>query len=58
MNRRELELAETQWAFFDTALRALHPGASDKRGMSEVFTASERILQVMDRVTGMYSKLS
>jgi hypothetical protein len=54
----ELGLAEQQWAFFDAALRSLKPGGNDKRAMSEVFTASERILQVMDRVTGMYSKLS
>jgi len=53
----ELDLAEMQWTFFDNALRNVKPGASDKRAMSEVFTASERILQVMDGVTGMYSKL-
>jgi hypothetical protein len=56
--KAELGLAEQQWAFFDSALRNLRPGGNDKRAMSEVFTASERILQVMDGVTGMYSKLS
>jgi hypothetical protein len=56
--KAELELAETQWNFFDVALRSLHAGSSDRRAMSEVFTTSERILQVMDGVTGMYSKLS
>jgi len=56
--RSELELAEMQWGFFDSALRTLRPGASDKRAMSNVFTTSERILQVMDGVTGLYSKLS
>jgi len=53
----ELNLAEMQWTFFDNALRTVKPGAADKRAMGEVFTASERILQVMDGVTGMYSKL-
>jgi hypothetical protein len=54
----ELQLAETQWGFFDAALRTLRPGAADARHMTDVFTTSERILQVMDKVTGMYSKLS
>jgi hypothetical protein len=54
----ELQLAETQWDFFDAALRTLRPGAADGRHMTDVFTTSERILQVMDKVTGMYSKLS
>jgi len=56
--KAELELAEMQWGFFDSALRTLKPGTSEKRGMTNVFTTSERILQVMDGVTGMYSKLS
>jgi PilJ/NarX-like methyl-accepting chemotaxis transducer len=56
--RAELELAEMQWGFFDAALRGLRPGTSDRTAMSNVFTTSERILQVMDGVTGMYSKLS
>ena len=54
----ELQLAEMQWGFFDAALRTLRPGAADARHMTNVFTTSERILQVMDKVTGMYSKLS
>ncbi|HJV62891.1 MAG TPA: type IV pili methyl-accepting chemotaxis transducer N-terminal domain-containing protein, partial [Albitalea sp.] len=56
--RAELDLAHTQWDFFDAALRTLRPGKADRRSMSEVFTTSERILQVMDGVTGMFTKLS
>jgi hypothetical protein len=56
--KAELELAETQFSFFDAALRTLRPGAPDTSHMTNVFTTSERILQVMDSVTGMYSKLS
>ena len=55
--KAELQLAETQFAFFDTALRNLRPGAGDATAQANVFTTSERILQVMDGVTGMYSKL-
>jgi len=56
--KAELELAEIQFSFFDAALRTLRPGAPDTGQMTNVFTTSERILQVMDAVTGMYSKLS
>jgi len=54
----ELELAEMQFSFFDSALRTFRTGNPDPRHMTNVFTTSERILQVMDDVTGMYSKLS
>jgi hypothetical protein len=56
--RDELELAELQFGFFETALRKLRPGTPETPAMNDVFTTSERILQVMDKVTGLYSKLS
>ncbi len=52
----ELAQAEAQFVFFGAALRALKPGQPDARGMANVFTTSERILQTMDGVTGMFSK--
>lgn len=55
--KAELLLAETQFTFFETALRNLRPGSGDIQAQGNVFTTSERILQVMDGVTGMYSKL-
>lgn len=54
--KRELDLAAQQWAFFDGALRTLKPGQAVERSMGEVFTSSERILQVMDQVTGMFAR--
>lgn len=54
----ELALADQQWTFFDAALGTLRVGATDTRAQSEVFTSSERILQVMDAVTGLYAKLA
>ena len=54
--RAELAQAEAQFVFFAAALRALKPGLPDARGMANVFTTSERILQTMDGVTGMFSK--
>jgi Type IV pili methyl-accepting chemotaxis transducer N-term len=56
--KAELLLAETQFTFFEAALRTLRPGAGDVQAQTNVFTTSERILQVMDGVTGMYSKLT
>ena len=56
--RAELQLVESQFAFFDIALKRLKPGLGDIQAQSNVFTTSERILQVMDGVTGMYSKLA
>ncbi len=55
--KAELQLAESQFTFFEIALKSLRPGAGDLQAQGNVFTTSERILQVMDGVTGMYSKL-
>ena len=55
--RRELEMADQQWAFFDGALRTLQQGTPSVRAVTDVFTSSERILQVMDAVTGLYAKV-
>ena len=56
--KAELVLAESQFTFFETALRGLRSGSGDILAQTHVFTTSERILQVMDGVTGMYSKLA
>lgn len=54
----ELTIAEAQFGFFDRALQRMQPGTPDITRMSDVFTTSERILQVMDNVTGLYTQLS
>ncbi|MCB1995972.1 MAG: type IV pili methyl-accepting chemotaxis transducer N-terminal domain-containing protein [Burkholderiaceae bacterium] len=54
----DLELASQQYAFFENALRQLKPGAADVRQQTDVFTTSERILQVMDSATGQYARLA
>ena len=56
--KAELQLVESQFAFFEIALKSLKPGSVDVQAQGNVFTTSERILQVMDGVTGMYSKLA
>jgi hypothetical protein len=56
--KTELEFADMQFSFLAAALRTLRAGTAQPRQMNDVFTTSERILQVMDKVTGMYSKLN
>lgn len=53
--RDELELGKQQWTFFDAALS----GRDDEKAVScqNVATTSERILEVMDNVVGLYEKL-
>ena len=54
----ELQLADGQWVFFDAALKRVGAAdASTSKPLTEIFTASENLLLVMDRVTGMYSSL-
>jgi hypothetical protein len=56
--RAELELAQNQWVFFENALQQGNTAGQGARRASEVFSASEHVLQVMDRVTGMYARLN
>jgi hypothetical protein len=53
--RKELELAKMQWVFFENALA--QDSGQDATSAVNVATSSERILEVMDRVTGMYEKI-
>lgn len=55
--RSQLELVNQQWTFFGAALQGLRPGVADPEAMSHVFTTSERILEVMEDVTGAYARL-
>jgi len=55
---QELVLAEQQFVFFQAALQNLHIGSAEKRPMLEVFQTSERILQAMDDITNLYSRIS
>ena len=48
--RQELGLGESQWIFFDAALQR----QPDSRGLEAVATTSERLLEVMDKLTGLY----
>ena len=58
MRLQELELAQVQWVFFDNALKSAITPATRTQMITNIATTSERILEVMDRVTGMYDKLA
>lgn len=57
MIKAQLALAEQQWIFFENALARLQEPAGAQRRAEEVFATSENILQVMDKVTGLYAQL-
>jgi hypothetical protein len=55
--KAELELASQQWLFFDNALNNFE-SSNDKLWLAtNVATTSERILETMEHVTGLYEKL-
>lgn len=53
----ELQLADGQWVFFDAALQRLQSANRSAKAGNEVFVASENLLGVMDRVTGLYAAI-
>lgn len=55
--RSELELGELQWVFFDKEIESMVTNNIATLPIN-VVTSSERILEVMDRITGMYERLS
>lgn len=54
----ELALAQTQWLFFDAALRQGGESKNHQQYASNVATSSERILEIMDSITGLYQQLT
>lgn len=53
--KQELDLADAQWLYLDSALKAR--ATSGGRGASDVFVTSENLLQVMDKVTTLYARI-
>jgi Type IV pili methyl-accepting chemotaxis transducer N-term len=54
----ELTLAQQQWIFFDAALHQSGDITNRQQYATNVATTSERILEVMDGVTGLYQQLA
>ena len=55
--KEELAMAEQQWIFFDAAIRKADATKNHHMAATNVATTSERLLEIMDRVTGMYQDL-
>lgn len=56
--KQEIDLARHQWVFYETALAQHGAGAAASERSANVFVSSENILSVMDKVTGMYARLT
>ncbi|MGZ5781384.1 MAG: type IV pili methyl-accepting chemotaxis transducer N-terminal domain-containing protein, partial [Burkholderiaceae bacterium] len=57
--RNELEVGKQQWTIFDKALNSNFSSMGKKSLVaSNVATLSERLLEVMDRVTCLYTRLA
>lgn len=54
--RQQLELARQQWVFFENALLHGAEGSAGLQRSTQVFSTSENILEVMDRVTSHYAR--
>ena len=54
--RQQLELARQQWVFFENALQRGADGSAGQQRTAQVFSTSENILEVMDRVTSHYAR--
>ncbi|MNR82646.1 hypothetical protein D3C72_134140 [compost metagenome] len=56
--KQEITLAQQQWFFFDQALKSSAISDDSKlRFANNVATSSERILETMDKITGLYEQL-
>ncbi|SEB24425.1 type IV pili methyl-accepting chemotaxis transducer N-terminal domain-containing protein [Variovorax sp. YR216] len=56
--KQEIELARNQWVFYSAALALRGSDAPTPERSANIFASSENILVVMDKVTGMYSRLA
>jgi len=52
--KEELALGDGQWVFFEQGLLRPEAARQSPKVMSDVFVASENLLNVMDRVTSLY----
>ncbi len=55
--KRQLLLAENQWAFFTHALDNFSPGEQNATHLEYVAASSENLLEVLDNITGLYQSV-
>ncbi|WP_240636079.1 type IV pili methyl-accepting chemotaxis transducer N-terminal domain-containing protein [Caldimonas tepidiphila] len=56
--RGDLDLAQQQWVFFENAMERGTDGAVGSARAAQVFGSSEILLELMDRITAQYARLS
>jgi hypothetical protein len=56
--KEELTMAQQQWLFFDNAIKQTEDTKGRNMAATNVATTSERLLEIMDRVTGLYQQIS
>ncbi|MFZ6747545.1 type IV pili methyl-accepting chemotaxis transducer N-terminal domain-containing protein [Undibacterium sp. Ren11W] len=54
----ELAMAQQQWLFFDNAIKQTDDNKGRNLAATNVATTSERLLEIMDKVTGLYQQIS
>ena len=55
--KEELAMAQQQWLFFDTAIKQAEDPKGRHISATNVATTSERLLEIMDSITGRYQQL-
>jgi hypothetical protein len=55
--KRQLLVAESQWAFFTHALDNYTPGTQNVTHLEYVTVSSENLLEVLDNITGLYQSV-
>lgn len=55
--KEELTMAQQQWLFFDAAIRQTDDPKGRQISSTNVATTSERLLEIMDRITGLYQQI-
>lgn len=54
--KEELAMAQQQWLFFDAAIRQTEDPKLRRSAATNVATTSERLLEIMDKITGLYQQ--
>ncbi|WP_295756346.1 type IV pili methyl-accepting chemotaxis transducer N-terminal domain-containing protein [Undibacterium sp.] len=56
--KEELEMAQQQWLFFDNAIKQTEDSKGRNMAATNVATTSERLLEIMDKVTNLYQQIN
>ncbi|MDO9192078.1 MAG: hypothetical protein Q7U12_04180 [Undibacterium sp.] len=54
--KEELAMAQQQWVFFDSAIKQTEESKGRRIAAMNAATTSERLLEIMDKITGLYQQ--